>query len=216
MKPIIGIFTRLRHPGGIIFTLTIAGVLLALALVSGSLADPLTPAWQERLGFAPRDLFSHQWHGMFTSALVTSGGNGFWPAFGATIALVLAAEWLTGTRHTALAFWISHLGASIGGSLLVSLAVQFSRSPLLNDIYTLRDVGPSAGYFGCMGLIASQIPRPWKYLVGLAIIAGLIGGVVVSAYRGATIDVAAGVSHLVAFPLGWCIAQAPFFKSPRA
>jgi hypothetical protein len=206
---------RFWPPGGIFFTLFITGLLLAGAIVSLSVFKPLTSTWQDRLGFAPRDLFTPRWERMFTSALVTSGGKGFWPAFGAMISLVLTAEWLSGSRRTALAFWIPHLGASIGGSLLTWLAVQFYQSPLLNEIYTARDVGPSAGYFGCMGLIVSQLPRPWKHLVGLAIMAGLIGGMVISAQNGAAIDVAAGMAHLLAFPLGWSISYISFLKSPR-
>ncbi len=216
MKRTTRIFTRLWPPGGIIYTLTIAGLLLAAAIISGSLINPLTPVWQERLGFAPRDLFTLHWIRILTSALVTSGGRTFWLAFGLMIALVLTAELLTGTRHTILAFWISHLGASVGGALLTGLAVQFSSSTLLNEIYTARDVGPSAGYFGCMGLIIAKLPSPWKYMVGLAIIAGLIGGMVVSGQHGATLDVSAGLAHLVAFPLGWTVAYAPFLKNPRA
>ena len=207
---------RFWLPGGIIFTLLISGLLLTTAIVSGSLTHSLSPSWQDRLGFAPQDLFTPHWDRMFSSALVTSGGKGFWPAFGATVSLVLIAEWLSGTRGAALAFWIAHLGASIGGSLLTWLAAQFSNSTMLNEIYTLRDVGPSAGYFGCIGLIFAQLPRPWKYLAGLAIMAGLIGGMIYSAYYGHTIDVSAGLAHLVAFPLGWSIAYIPFLKSPRA
>jgi hypothetical protein len=209
-------FVRFWPPGGIIFTLFIAGLLLAAALVSGSLIKPLTSGWQDQLGFAPRDLFTPRWDRMFTSALVTSGGKGFWPAFGAMISLVLTAEWLSGSRRAALAFWIPHLGASIGGSLLTWLAVQLSRSAMLREIYTLRDVGPSAGYFGCMGLIVAHLPRPWKHLVGLVIMAGLIGGMIYSAHYGPTIDISAGLAHLIAFPIGWSIDYISFLKSPRA
>jgi hypothetical protein len=207
---------RFWPPGGIIYTLFISGLLLTAAIVSGSLTHSLSPTWQDRLGFAPQDLIIPHWDRMFTSALVTSGGKGFWPAFGAMVSLVLIAEWLSGTLRAALAFWISHLGASIGGSLLTWLAVQLTRSALLDEIYTLRDVGPSAGYFGCMGLIVAQLPRPWKHWVGLAIMVSLIAGMVYSAHYGPTIDVSAGLAHLVAFPLGWSINDVSFLKNPRA
>ena len=184
--------------------------------MSGSWFHPLTPAWQDRLGFAPSDLFTMRWDRIFSSALVTSGGTTFWLAFGLMIVLVLIAERLTGSYRASLSFWIGHLGASIGGALFIWVALQFHHSALMEEIYTLRDVGPSAGYFGCMGLITACFPRPWKYLVGLTAIGGLIGGMIVSAQLGKTIDVAAGFSHLIAFPLGWGIATAPFLKKPRA
>lgn len=209
------VFTHLWPPGEVNFTLILSGLLFAAAIVSRSVISPLTPTWHDRLGFAPRDLFAMHWSRILTSALVTSGGIGFWLPFGAMIALVLAAEKLTGTRRVALAFWLSHLGATIGGSLLSWLAIQFTTSTLLNEIYTKRDVGPSAGYFGCMGLIVAHFPRPWKYLSGFAILAGLMGGMVVSAHHGAFIDVSAGLAHLVAFPLGWSTANGPFLKNPR-
>jgi hypothetical protein len=216
MKQLSSLTTRVWPPRRVLFTLIIAGLLFVGAVVSGSLFHPLTPAWQDRLGFAPSDLFTPRWDRIFSSALVTSGGTTFWLAFALMIALVLIAESLTGSNRAALSFWFGHLGASIGGALIIGLARIFSNSAILDEIYTLRDVGPSAGYFGCMGLLAACIPRPWKYLVGLAVIAGLIGGMIYSALYGATLDVAAGLSHLIAFPLGWGIAAAPFLNNPRA
>lgn len=186
-----------------------------MTVVSGSLTTDLTPIWQDRLGFAPSDLFTFHWHGILTSALVTSGGLTFWLAFALMIVLLLVSEKISGTYRTGLAFWLSHLVATIGGALLVWVTVQVSSSSLLNEIYTARDVGPSAGYFGCMGLIVAHFPRPWKYLVGFAIIAALVGGMIVSALNGATIDVASGLAHLIAFPIGWEIGSEPFLKRSR-
>ncbi len=198
-----------------IFTLIISVLLLAAAIITESLLNHLTPVWQERLGFAPHDLIPFHWFRILTSACVTSGGIGFWLPFGAMLILVASAEKLTGTSRSALAFWLSHLGATVGGSLLTWLAVHLYSSSLLNDIYTGRDVGPSAGYFGCLGLIVAHFPHRWNYIIGLAIIVGLLGGMVFSASHGAFIDVSAGLAHLIAFPLGWSTAGAPFFKKPR-
>jgi len=147
---------------------------------------------------------------------VTSGGLGFWLPYGAMIGLISIAEWLTGTRRTALAFWLSHLGACVGEAVFTGLAIQFFNSTMLNNVHSLRDVGPSAGYFGCIGAITAHIPRPWRYLVGVAIIAALVGGMIVSAQRGATVEVTAGLAHLLAFPIGWSVAAGTFLKRPRA
>lgn len=197
------------------FTILLSVLLLSAAILTGSMTNHLTLTWQDRLGFAPHDLITFHWFRILTSACVTSGGIGFWLPFGAMLILVSSAERLTGTSRAALAFWLSHLGATFGGSLLTWLSVHLFTSHLLNDIYTGRDVGPSAGYFGCLGLIVAQFPHRWKYAVGFAIIAGLIGGMVYSAYHGAFIDVSAGLAHLIAFPLGWSTAGEPFLKKPR-
>jgi hypothetical protein len=203
-------------PEKLVFTLIFSLLLVTAAILTGSLMHALTPAWQDRLGFAPRDLFTFHWIRILTSAFVTAGGIGFLLPLGATLILLAAAEKITGTGHAVLAFWLSHVGATVGGSLVTWLAIQWITSPLLNAIYTARDVGPSAGYFGCLGLIVAHFPRRWKYVVGLAIIAGLIGGMVVSAHQGAHIDVSAGLAHLLAFPIGWGTTEVSFFKKLRA
>jgi hypothetical protein len=211
MKPVNQVLNRVWPPGKFRFTLIMAALLLLTALITGSWTTTLTPTWQERLGFAPSDLIKLNWDRIFTSALVTSGGLGFWLPFGAMIGLAFAAEMLDGTRQALLAFWLPHLAFTTGGSLLIGLADQLTSSSLLHAIYTDRDVGPSAGYFGCMGLIVSYFPRPWRYLVGFSIIGGLVVGIIFSARQGTVIDVSAGLAHLAAFPLGWrtrfCLAS---------
>ncbi len=198
------------------FTLLMASGLIIAAVLSDSLTEPLSAAWQDRIGFASSDLFTWGWERIFTSAMVTSGGKWFWMPFGLMLGLTSIAEWLSGSRKTALAFWLSHLGATIGESLLTGLVVQFTSSGLLHQLHNLRDVGPSAGYFGCIGLIVAHIPRPWKYLVSLAVVGGLIGGMVYSAIHGAAIDVSAGLAHLLAFPIGFSCADGFFLKRSRA
>jgi hypothetical protein len=215
MKHVINKIARIWPPRRLTFTLVMCGGLLIMAVLSGSLTHPLSPAWQDRLGFASSDLFTWGWERIFTSAMVTSGGKWFWLPFGLMLILTSVAEWLAGTRRTALAFWIAHLGATVGESLLTGVVVQFSSSSLLSQLHSLRDVGPSAGYFGCIGLITAYFPRPWKYLVGLAVITGLIGGMVYSAQHGAAIDVSAGLAHLLAFPIGWSVADGFFLKRSR-
>ena len=54
-------------------------ILLAVAVWTKTHADKLSTRWLNRIGFAPNDLWFWRWERLFTSALVTSGGQLFWP-----------------------------------------------------------------------------------------------------------------------------------------
>jgi hypothetical protein len=68
-----------------------------------------------------------------------------------------------------------------------------------------RDVGPSAGYFGCLGLVCARLPGRWRWLSGGAILTGLVGAILFPAQAGESeaMKLLADFAHLIAFPLGW-------------
>lgn len=193
-------FTR-RLP----FTLLMLGLLGVTAVFTNTHLATLPKSWLARLGYTPRDLWLFNWERLVTAALVTFGQSIFWQAM-AMIALAAgAAEWLAGTKRTAVTFWGIHLTTLLSESLLIALPLHLSGSTTGTALILARDVGPSAGYFGCLGLASRRLPRPWSWLSGTAVLVALIITLFQAprAGQGTAVKLAADLAHLIAFPLGW-------------
>ncbi len=187
------------------FTLfTLAGLVIT-ALVTNTTFQNITHHWLNRTGFAPNDLWYGNIERMFTSALVTSGGVVFWEALFFVAFAVGLAEWLTGWKRTAATFWGVHLLALVLLSLIISLGLHQLRDFGLEAAEVARDVGPSAGYFACLGLVSAQLKRPWNWVSGGLLFAMFVITLFMPAAAGenAQVKFSADLAHLLAFPLGW-------------
>ena len=161
-----------------------------------------------RAGFAPDDLLAFGWHRLFSSALFTHGPLEFWVAVLMIVVVVGLIERLAGTIVAALTFWGVHLLTLIAESLFVALPLKFAGLHIGAQIASVRDVGPSAGYVGALGLLCALLPKPWRYVA-----AGLTLSVLVYAFfapseehLGSAAVLSAGIAHLIAFPIGWSSA----------
>jgi hypothetical protein len=144
------------------FTLIALLSLIVVALLTNTHLEQISQQWLNRLGFTPRDLWFMRLERLLTSVMVTHGAGVFWQALGMTALCVGLAEWLAGTRRALATFWGVHLGTLLTESALIRWLLQplkaIAPSPLP------RDVGPSAGYFACLGLASARLPRPWKWI----------------------------------------------------
>jgi hypothetical protein len=145
------------------FTLTMLVALVIGALITNTYFDQITRHWLKRTGFAPNDLWYWRLERIFTSALVTVGGKVFWEAILMVAVFVGLAEWMTGWKRAAATFWGVHLLALVLLSLIVALFLHQLRAFGLEAAEAARDVGPSAGYFACLGLVSARLKRPWTY-----------------------------------------------------
>jgi hypothetical protein len=185
-------------------SLTLAGLAIA-ALMTNTYFEQITHHWLNRTGFAPNDLWYWPLERMFTSALVTSGGVVFWEAMFFVAFAVGLAERTTGWKRTAATFWGVHLLALILLSLIISLAIHQLRDFGLEAAEVARDVGPSAGYFACLGLVSARLKRPWNWVSGGILFAMFVIILFTPAAVGenAQIKFSADLAHVLAFPLGW-------------
>lgn len=191
------------------FTLGMLVLLGATAVFTNTHLATLTNNWLTRLGYSPSDLWLLNWERLFTSALVTFGKTVFWQAMGMITLAVGAAEWLAGSKRTAVTFWGVHLTTLLTESLLVALPLHLSGNPTGTALILARDVGPSAGYFGALGLASRRLPGPWSWLSGTAVVIGLVYALFQAPRTGqsAPVKLAADLAHLIAFPLGWATGK---------
>ena len=187
------------------FTLLLIACLILVAIITNTYFEQITRHWINRIGFSARDFWYLRFERMFTSAVVTTGGIVFWEALSFVALFVGLAEWMTGTVRASATFWGVHLLTLILLSLIISLALHQLRDFGLAASEFERDVGPSAGYFACLGLVSAQLKRPWNWASG-ALLFGMFAVVMflpAGANENARMKFSADLAHLLAFPLGW-------------
>jgi hypothetical protein len=137
------------------------------ALATGSAASPLAPGLLARLGFAPADLWSPDFFRIVTSLVFTWGGLSFYGVLLLTAVCVGFAEWRLRSRGAAETFLVSHVASSIIESLLVALPALWIGAPWAEGFAHARDVGPSAGCFGCIAGVAATLSRRPAILIAI-------------------------------------------------
>jgi signal transduction histidine kinase len=199
IKPLLNLFRRIP------FTLLTSGGLVIAALVTNTHMEQISQRWLDRFGFAPSDLWFWRLERLFTSALVTSGGRVFWQALFFVAFAVGAAEWLAGPKRAAATFWGVHLLTLVLLSLIIALMIDQLHNLGLEASEVARDVGPSAGYFACLGLVSARLKRPWNWVSGGILLVVFLVALLLPAGAGenAQVKFSADLAHLMAFPLGW-------------
>ena len=186
------------------FTLMMLTLLGLTAIWTHTQFAAISVEWLDRLGFAPFDLLALNLGRLLTSALVTAGGRVFWEALGMVTIAVGLSEWLTGSRRAALTFWGVHFSTLLIESLAVALPMHWFGTTLGSLVALSRDVGPSAGYFGALGLVSAHLKYPWNLVSGGMIFIALEFALLhISGNNTLGLEVSADIAHIIAFPLGW-------------
>ncbi len=187
------------------FTLIMLSSLAIGALITNTYFEQITHHWLQRTGFSSNDLWYWRLERIVTSALVTVGGKVFWEALFFVAFAVGLAEWMTGWKRTSITFWGVHLLALTLLSLIISLAIHQLRSFGLEASEVARDVGPSAGYFACLGLVSAKQKQPWHWVSGLVIFLLFVAALFMPPATGESpqMKFSADLAHVLAFPLGW-------------
>lgn len=187
------------------FTLCMLTLLLLVAWGTNSYIQELENSWLNRLGFAPRDFWFFHWERLILSAPVTNGSSAFWFSLGMVALASGVAEWKTSSLRAALTFWGVHMVTLVLEALIFLLPLHKLGFYQAQLIFFLRDVGPSAGFMGCLGLITTFLPKPWNWVAFGAILAFLITMLLLPPRpsESQALKIVADLAHLIAFPLGW-------------
>ncbi|MEQ8223872.1 MAG: hypothetical protein ABRQ37_16270 [Candidatus Eremiobacterota bacterium] len=185
------------------FTVCYFCAMAVLALINHSYIDPLSKSWLDRFGFAPCDLWLIRWERLFTSALLTGGSTVFWKIIISLLLITGTGEWIKGTKMTIITFCSIHLVSLISLSLFIALPLHLAGFYTGTELITGRDVGPSAGIYGILGMLCSDLPVKWKWASGITMLTGLI---ITAFIPGGTTKLTADLIHIIAFPAGWIFA----------
>jgi membrane associated rhomboid family serine protease len=186
------------------FTVTMVLLVASVGLATATHLDRLEPALMKRFGFAPLHLPHGEFFRLVTSAFLTLGGWSFYQSLAMLAICVGVAEWRAGTWRTLVVFWGVHLSTLATLSFLFALPA-FDREVLWRQLLAAEhDAGPSAGYYGCLGLLCQkQTPRRSRWLfciVGGLLIVRLVWTAISPHPRASPLG--ADIAHLIAFPLG--------------
>ena len=194
------------------FTLVTLLIIILVAVITGTHLQKISEEWLHLMGFAPQDVWVLRLETLILSALVTAGK---WTFLQALLMIILGvgwAEWKIGTAKTALLFWVGHLVTLLSEALLIIPVMKLFHLPLGHIMAVARDIGPSAGYYCCFGLVVAKLPSKWR-LFALVIMCqwlmiSFYNALFAKVLQGA--DISASVAHLVAFVLGWVAAYSLF------
>jgi len=205
-----GLMTRLvAQTSRLLFTAGLVITVAGFAWWSDSHNAALSNAWRNALGFSSLSLVELRWHQTLTSLVLTAGEFQFVQSVLMICIAVGMCEWRFGSCTTAWIFFTSHLIVTVGLALFIMLPWHLAGASWATVLSTERDVGPSAGYYGCLGAVFAHRNSSVRTCLMVAIAAVLIGRLALSVpsmhLHPATVS--ADLSHLAAFPFGLLIAS---------
>lgn len=155
-------------------------------------------------GYSVRLLWEGELHRGFTSVFFTAGG---WRFYSSLMMLAVAVGWVEmryGTLRAVTVFSGIHLITLLLMSMGIALIFAYLETYRGGLLWEIKDVGPSAGYYGCLGLaIAGLTPKVrWSLMIALAMVLAvrLVWSSLNLPEDGHVMS--ADIAHLTAFPLG--------------
>jgi hypothetical protein len=186
------------------FTVLMVATMIVVGVYGQTHVGALDSEVRQQVDYSVRLLLQGHLHRLVTSLFFTVGGLKFYSSLLLFAACVGWAETVYGTRHALLAFFGLHLATLLLLAFviwpLVVLETQHG-TWMLDE----RDVGPSAGYYGCLGLaVAGLAPFAKRRSVVIAITCVLSIRFVWSMLQMSNEghEISADAAHLLAFPLG--------------
>ncbi|HEX5164752.1 MAG TPA: phosphatidylglycerol lysyltransferase domain-containing protein [Thermomicrobiales bacterium] len=196
----------LRHRGWRVpFTVSLLAIMVISNWAEGSLTHSVASnGLLEHVGFGVPSLRDGQF-----DTLLTSIPFALYPWMLATIAfLVLIGvapfEILAGWKRTAIVFFVSQTGGYLLAALLVSWPLATLGVNWGQHLANARDVGPSAGAFGCLAALVWFLPERWRSLGGGALFAYLLGFLLLT-HR--VWDVEHLIGGLLGLGAGWLLIE---------
>lgn len=186
------------------FTLLMLAVLIAAGIYGQSHIGSLNVGIHRQLSHSPRLMLEGHLHRPLTSLFFTAGGWSFYRSLLMFAASVGWAEHVHGTRRTVLTFFGIHLATLLIMAFAIALPLSMLATLRGELLFNARDVGPSAGYYGCLGLMIAGLCC-WKRnaaasLITLVLLVRLTSSTMHLTEAGRMMS--ADLAHLIAFPLG--------------
>ncbi len=182
-------------------------LILSISLCSAATSrsdGSLYPDNVSNLGLAPRHLVSGELVRVITSVFLTHDWSHLTAAVVMASLAVGGCEFTLGTKVAVCTFSLSHLTSVLIFAVGIGFLHWMQLGQTISTLYSLHDVGPSAGYYGCLSrtIVASKIPsrRMWT----ISLFAVLTVRTLVSFFQmpDSQIRLSADVVHLIAASVG--------------
>jgi hypothetical protein len=115
-------------------------------------------------------------------------------------------EWKYGSLRASIAFWGTHL-ITLALSWILLAPLKLAGDATGSLLFLARDVGPSAGFVGCLGYLLSGLKGNARSLALAFGVIWLVGVLAVNlgTVASAPAEVSAAMSHLLALPVGFVL-----------
>ncbi|MDX1925241.1 MAG: hypothetical protein SFV81_01910 [Pirellulaceae bacterium] len=193
------------------FTLGLLAAVTMAAALARLLPGSLPLDWSSNFGFAPKHIASGDLlrliTRLITSVFLTHDGLHFACAVTMISLVVGWSERTLGLWSTFFNFAFSHLTSMLAFAIGVSLLQFTFVSQTMASLYDFQDVGPSAGYYGCLGalLIASKVPYKQLIIAGVLIILAIRVLLSAKSMPESHALLSADLVHLIAILVGMAI-----------
>jgi hypothetical protein len=195
-------------------TLSIATVLVILAAAHGTWYGSLPIAIRDQFGHAPQHAFQGRLDRILSSLPLTSDPSHLGFALCMTLLCVGWLEIQKGWRWALGIFFASHIATLVVERLLISMGSSWMQS--IRNLMESNDIGPSAGYYGCLGTsvgLSKVSIRRWL-APGVAVVLLVRWVVGVFNAENAPTTVQSDLAHLIAFGFGLAASRLTQPKLP--
>ena len=186
------------------FTVTMLTVLVSAGIYGRSHVGLLDENVYRGAGYSMRLMIEGQLHRAFTSLIFTAGGWRFYSSIAMFALAVGYVEWSFGPLRAMGTFFAVHLTTLAVMTIGIMVANAISESHRGNLLWQVQDVGPSAGYYGCLGLglVATASPMRWPLVTAIVVVLCLRATWSFIHLPEDGRMLSADIAHLIALPLG--------------
>jgi hypothetical protein len=184
------------------FSTALGALVIITGIAAGTAWHRLDPQLAHRIAFAPIDLRTGSWHRLLSSVVFVGGPAAFWKVLALIAVSCGLYEWRRGTRAVAVGFAFTHLATLLTTSGILILCASAGRGWAV-DLVTDYDVGPSAGCYGCFGMLMGDASPRWRaaLLGGYALVTSV--NLILHIQSGDLTELASDAEHALAILLGW-------------
>ncbi len=153
-----------------------------------------------------------------TSLFITDGGWRFYSSMVMLAVCVGFVEATRGTLRALLTFFSVHFATLLALACIILCFHALVPTLPSHLLLHTRDVGPSAGYYGCLGLAITSAKPAWRApIISIILIALSLRAAHSFAFLPEQVQTfEADLAHLIAFPLGIASSRLPHPASRRA
>lgn len=194
------------------FTLCLLFALLAASWFAHNHKGQLDETVASEIAHAPRHVVAGKMLRLITSIPFTTDYWHLVSAVGMTFLCVGSYEFRFGWLRAAICFLVTHCLTLLALAAILYASHTLSNSHTTKQLVQAADVGPSAGYYGCLGAtLWSNSRTSLKLLLGLVLFTLVVrAGVACTTNEFQASAFQTDLAHLLAFPIG--IATAGFSR----
>ena len=178
------------------------------SLVHGTWSGPLAETARTVFGHSPLHIANGSWGRILSSLFITGDPIHFFQAFAMILFCVGILELQSGSWLAAASFLSVHLlTLLIQSGILLSVHAWFDHG-WTHEWSSALDVGPSAGYYGCLGVAifrCSSARRGWIIVAVLSVL--LLRWMATATFQQDGAQFQSDMAHAIAFPLGLALGR---------